>query len=307
MSGKIGHLIDMGMKGFVLSSGMNRHLVPDSILGMPLEFIDSDDPVNLRFSTLFNIMNGVAFGDKMGMPLWVMLDCVLLPSMFVGIKGPAKFVPEQKRQMIDAAFSQYLQTGENPINQVLKKAGMPDISGRLKDDELVPLAEFCALPTYDKTRVVGMSLYNICSGSEEKTVGGLGRISKCLGLALYRRLGAVTQIGITQYDSASLTTHTCFGSIELVQVLTPIHTKADRTFVYSLTIPDEKSLQKIIVGERLISHHRGEQHIIKASDIWRLREMANRHREGTHKYYVVAPGFDKKAGGACVMEEKVKK
>lgn len=292
------------LSGFVLSSGINEPLVPHEILGCPLTFRNSDDPAELRFATLLNIFNGAAFGDAMGMPAWVMLDCVLLPSFFTGIQGAARLLSDEKRTQINARLHQHYHDGDTPLIQVLKRAGVDVDSSELSDDEPVPLAEFGALPCFDHKRVVGISLYNICSGKQDNAIPKLGLISKALGLAICRRLGAETQIGVTQYNSAALNTHTRFGSLNLLQILTPLHTKADRTFIYSLPIPDEEQLLRIAEGETGATPS-ADAPLVRPEDTLRLREMAARLRAGTHRYSIVPPGYDRDGNGTSVLEESL--
>ena len=280
------NLIEDDMCCFALSSRANHSFLPNTVFEKPLEMIDSDGPKNLRFAILLNVINGVVYGGIMGMPAWVMVDCALLPSAFIGVQGPASLLSPEMRKKINSALENALNDGMWIAHQ---RALLPDISGKLKDDEVIPLAEFCAVPTLDPQRIVGFSLYSL--------LPGLATIAKAVGLDVFRQRGATTQFGIAQYDNIALRTHTRFGSLQIREVRTPLHSKADQTFVYSLVIPTEDDLKKIANGESL-QENQEPTFWLNPEDYETLNEMDFNHRCGTYEYKIIAPGFDPKKGTA---------
>ena len=80
---------------------------------------------------------------------------------------------------------------------------------------------------------------------------GLGVRAKAIGLHLHATLGARSQLGVAQYSNlAAIKSHLSFGPLELVDPLTPLHTRAGETFIYRLTVPPRATLIKMIAGER---------------------------------------------------------
>jgi hypothetical protein len=110
--------------------------------------------------------------------------------------------------------------------------------GLLRDEEWVPISEFCAIPTLSPSTVVGYSLFSLRRG--------WGTRAKALGLLLYSRLGRCYQRGVAQYGNISaLKAHLRFGPLKLIDPLTPMHTKAGETFIYELRLPGEDRLLEL--------------------------------------------------------------
>lgn len=150
---------------------------------------------------------------SLGMPRWVQLDCCLLPSAMVGYEAP--------RTAIDPEF-----------------ADMLDPSGRL---EWIAVSEYVALPSVEKGRHTGISLFSLVSGA------GLGVRSKALGL---RAVGSTELIGVTQYASPGVAVHLCFGPLAIVSETVAVHSRPGETFVYRLDVPAPVVLAELAEGSR---------------------------------------------------------
>ena len=240
---------------FVLAEDEILDCLPDYIAGLKLHKISINKKYHdlvlhkgqsqeqiislspFRFARILNLANGLAYGDGLGMPEWVMLDCALLPSFFAGFMGPAELLSINQRD----AINEGLETSElgrlTPRIQLEAELDVP--LGRLKAEEYIPLAEFCALARGPLKQVLAYSLYSL--------KGGLGISSKALGLALWRSLGYQAQMGVAQWSNlAAVRAHLRFGRLEIIDPLTPLHTKAGESFVYKIHIPIIEDLEQII-------------------------------------------------------------
>ena len=270
---------------FILSSARNESYWPKTALGQPVTWLNSDDPINRRFAYILNAANGAVYGSHMGMPFWVMVDCGLMPGGYFGVMGPAKLLPPKLRALIDDNLS----TMQPPSGTQGENLQAP-----LADDEIIPLAESCAIPATEDKTVIAYSLYSL--------VPGLGVIAKAAMLSAYRKMGIKYQIGIGQFDNQSFRIHTRFGALEILNFSVPLHSLAHKTLYYRLTIPSEKDLQKIARGEtEIFRAHRTPEQI--SCDHHVRREVFNARRAaGTHQYYLVAPGVDAKAQNNFILE-----
>jgi hypothetical protein len=176
--------------------------------------IDVLAPSSEAFFRLMLAGNARAFGG-MAIPAWVQLDCATLPTAMVGFARRAG------------------QTDEALRADLCRRAGLDGVD----DDALIPLAEFCALPTPRTGHVVGFSLFSL--------LPGLGLRAKALGLLVQR---ATTQTGVTQIDNAALRTHCRFGPLRIEQVGVQVHSKPGATLVYTLTVPQPSTLQALAAG-----------------------------------------------------------
>ncbi len=194
-----------------------------------------------RFARLLNLANGVAYGGGMGMPEWVMLDCALLPSFFAGFMGLSGQLSPDARSMIKRGLTEMETERSAQRIQIEEHIGVTE--GELSDEEWFPLAEFCAIPRLYPAEVVGYSLYSLKRG--------LGVRAKALGLWLLGELGYRRQVGVAQWSNlAAVKSHLRFGALELIDPMTPSHTKAGETFIYRLTLPSQRVLAQMALGER---------------------------------------------------------
>lgn len=201
---------------YVLTTADNHAwLNLDLDIGKPIVVLNVEDEENAEFGSILNRGNQAAFGGakNMGMPLWVMLDCAILPSAMAGFMLPRDLVPDA----------------------VLEQLGVDD-----DYDGYVPITEYCACPTVEPGTFSGFSLHSHIIGH------GLATRTKAFALAV---LGARHQIGVTQFDNPAIRVHVRFGPME-VKIHRPIvHTHPDDSFVYRLEVPDLDMLCKMARGE----------------------------------------------------------
>ncbi len=205
----------MDLVPFVIT---HRHNLPllhlDGALGAQVKVMLVEDPRTRPFGLLMNHTNQLAFGgDNMGMPLWVLLDCGILPCAVVGLALP-------REQASDALLSQLGVQGEPPA--------------------LIPITEYCACPTLEPRCVSGFSLQSQVPGR------GLGARTKALALWAY---GSRAQIGVTQYDNPAIRVHATLGPMQLLAHRPSLHTHPERSFVYRLELPEREILRQMATGE----------------------------------------------------------
>lgn len=176
--------------------------------------VDVLDDASADFFAVVNAANAKGFGD-MGMPRWVQLDCATLPTAMVGYAV-------RKRD-----------ADPNLVVDLEQRAGV------VVDDDagLVPVAEYCALPTPEPHHVVGFSLFSL--------VPGLGLRAKALGLLV---MEARVQTGVTQIDNTALKTHCRFGPLVVEKRRVRVHSKPDTTLVYRLQVPPASTLASLSSG-----------------------------------------------------------
>ncbi len=175
----------------------NRSAMADVVFGFPVEFIDITLQENIHFCKLLRKLDGKAHGDSaLAAEGWVMLDCGLLPSAYVGL---GKLV-------------------ENCSAEVKEKLGVgPNYEG------IVPLSEYCIIPRVISGSWVSHTLATIDQGKR------LGFLTKVIGLKLFN---VGHYIGVAQYTNPALKTHTLLGDLQLKTAMAPIHDYPDMTFVY---------------------------------------------------------------------------
>lgn len=182
--------------------------------------VDVLDAENAAFCLAMNRANCLAYDGTLtpgpnrgalGMPLWVFLDCCVLPSVMVGYEAPRDALPAEIANALD-----------------------PD--GKL---DWIGVSEYVALPSLVASEVVGVSLFSLVTGSR------LGLRAKALALHL---LGARTQIGIAQITNAALGMHLRFGALDVVAAGVQVHSRPDATFVYRTLVPPGQILAAIAAG-----------------------------------------------------------
>jgi hypothetical protein len=169
---------------------------------------DAADTKAVAFFRLMNAANARAFAD-LSMPAWVQLDCATLPTAMVGFA--------LRRADVDR------RAGVGVVADLEARAGL---AGAVGDDDLVPVAEYCALPTPEAGHVVGFSLFSL--------VPGLGLRAKALGLLV---MEARVQTGVTQVGNTALSTHCRFGPLLVEKRGVQVHSKPGSTLVYRLQVP----------------------------------------------------------------------
>lgn len=201
---------------YVLTTQANlHHLDLDVSIGRPLQVLCIEDERHAEFCRILNRSNQVAFGgaESMGMPLWVMLDCAILPSAMVGFMVPRALVSAETAEMLE-----------------------------LDDDYdgMVPVSEYCACPTVEHRCVSGFSLHSLVSGQ------GLATRTKALALAIY---GATSQVGVTQFYNPAIRVHSRFGAMEITIHRPIVHTYPEDSFVYRLELPPREMLINMARGD----------------------------------------------------------
>jgi hypothetical protein len=208
--------LETHLRPYVLTTGANaERLEVDLDIEPGIEVLAIEDERHAEFCSILNRGNQAAFGGPgdMGMPLWVMLDCAILPSAMTGFMLPREHVAS-------------------------------DVIERLQVDDdhegWVPISEYCACPTVEPGSVSGFSLHSHVPGH------GIATRTKALGLCV---LGARRQIGVTQFSNPAIRVHVRFGPME-VQIHRPIvHTHSEDSFVYSLDLPSQDEMMQMARGE----------------------------------------------------------
>jgi hypothetical protein len=184
-------------------------------------FLEAGAPESLGFFRRLNAGNALSYGG-MGMPAWVQLDCCTLPSVMAGFALERRAVP--------AALEARLREVEE------ERFGEP---ASRADDDLVPVSEFCALPSARAGTVVGVSLFTLLTGL------GLATRSKALGLLC---LGASVLVGVAQRGSAGERVHRRFGALRVLLDRPAPHPEAERTYVYEVRLPPPEALRRMAEG-----------------------------------------------------------
>lgn len=207
---------------------LDRHLVPYVLTtrrNIPFLDLDLDldpeprivlleDEKNAEFCSILNHSNHQAFGGRngMGMPLWVMLDCAILPSAVVGFMLPVDHTPDDLIDRLDVD---------------------DDYEGH------IPVSEYCGSPTVEEDCISGFSLHTHLKGQ------GIATRTKALAMAIY---GARTQVGVTQFYNPAIRVHVRFGAMEILVHRPAVHTHPDDSFVYHLELPPRKVLINMARG-----------------------------------------------------------
>ncbi len=203
------------LQPYVVTTRRNRdHLNLQVDTDHSLEVLQIEDESNAEFCELLNRSNQDAFGgpQDMGMPLWVLLDCGVLPSGVVGFMLPQEHTP-------------------------------PEIIDKLDVDEdydgPVPVSEYCGCPTVEDDCISGFSLHSQLVGH------GIATRTKALAMVIY---GARSQIGVTQFYNPAIRVHVRFGAMEVLTHRPAVHTHPEDSFVYRVELPARKTLVNMANG-----------------------------------------------------------
>lgn len=214
-------LIDHHLVPYVLTTRRNlSYLDLDIEIGTELEVLTVEDEANAEFCSILNQSNQEAFGgpDSMGMPLWVLLDCAILPSAVAGFMLPVDRTPDE----------------------ILDKLEIDE-----DYDGYVPISEYCGSPTVEADSVSGFSLHSHLVGH------GIATRTKALAMAIY---GAKSQVGVTQFYNPAIRVHVRFGAMEILIHRPAVHTYPEDSFVYRLELPQKSLLEKMAAGDDVFGH-----------------------------------------------------
>lgn len=228
-----------------------------------------DEASSADFGLLLNHTNQLAFGGEtnMGMPLWVLLDCGVLPAAVVGLAAP--------RDQVDG--------------ELAARIGVdPGYEG------LVPISEYCACPTLEPACVSGFSLQTQTPGR------GIATRTKALALLVF---GSRAQIGVTQFDNPAIRVHARFGPMRLTVHRPSVHTHARNSFAYRIELSGREDLMALARGSFEAVRHEvpsGQRWSFdpgREDDHARLRE----HVLAGDAVWVVAPGW-RRQGQGCRLD-----
>ena len=207
-----------GVEFFLASNETLRTHLNETPYGHKLSWLDFTDTADKGWSTaeflnLFNVINGIAFGDRgIPMPQWVMVDLILMPSAAVIAGLPQDMfadMVERSTFRFDTDVKQHLRA----VQETMRASGYTGP---------VPVGGYCAAPSAAPGTWVGWSLWSLMPAV------GLGQAAKALALSAYR---ARRLDGVTQYDNSALKVHTRFGALKVVVATVPFNTSPG-SFVY---------------------------------------------------------------------------
>ena len=180
----------------------------------PVTRFDIADPENTTFCEILNRANQLAFGGEkmMGMPLWVMLDCAILPGAMLGFM--------MRREQVPSELAERLHVPSDYVGWV-------------------PISEYSACGSIEPGTGSGFSLQTQIEKS------GIGTQTKALALAA---LGFERQVGVTQFDNPAIRVHSRFGRLEILVHRPIVHTHAQNSFVYSVDLPSRSTLIEMAHG-----------------------------------------------------------
>jgi hypothetical protein len=221
VQGLVGHSVEF----FLASNETLRKHLNETPYGHKLTWLDFTDTAEKGWSTreflnLFNVINGIAFGDRgIPMPQWVMVDLILMPSAAVIASLPQDAFAE----MVERSTFRF----DTDVKLLLRK-----VQDEMRDSGYtgpVPVGGYCAAPSAAPGTWVGWSLWSLMPAV------GLGQAAKALALSAYQ---AKKLDGVTQYDNSALKVHTRFGPLKILVATVSFHTSPG-SFVYEsdFTIP----------------------------------------------------------------------
>ncbi|WP_436527997.1 hypothetical protein [Actinoplanes sp. HUAS TT8] len=260
-----GKLAGLGVEFFLASNETVRPQLNELPYGYKLNWLDFTDTSERdwsvrEFLNLFNVINGIAFGDRgIPMPQWVMVDLILMPAAAL-IAG----LPQDEfAAMVERSTFRF----DTDVKQLLRKV-QEDMRASGYTGP-VPVGGYCAAPSAEPGRWVGWSLWSLMPAV------GLGKAAKALALSAYR---AQKLDGVTQYDNSALKVHTEFGALKVLVATVPFHTSPG-SFVYQsdLTLP---------AGFL----NPAPTFLLDPFDYERQQEMQRAIEAGRAEFYVLPPG-----------------
>ncbi len=265
-----------GLEFYLASNDTLRPFLNEAPYGHKLTWLDFTDTSADKgwdtgeFLNLFNVINGIAFGDRgIPMPQWVMVDLILMPAAAL-IAG----LPQDEfAAMVERSTFRF----DTDVKQLLHK-----VQQEMRDHGYrgpVPVGGYCAAPSAEHGRWVGWSLWSLMPAV------GLGKAAKALALSAYR---AQKLDGVTQYDNSALKVHTEFGALKVLVATVPFHTSPG-SFVYQsdLTLPAGGELPE-------------PTFLLDPFDYDRQRAMQKDIEAGRCVFHVLPPGHVRRDGKTYV-------
>jgi hypothetical protein len=264
-------LVDRGVEFYLASNESLRPHLNLTPYGHPVSWLDFTSTAPREWDTgeflnLFNVINGIAFGDRgIPMPQWVMVDLILMPAAAL-VAG----VSQQAFGELTAASADNVKPHLLQVQERVRSSGY---AGPM------PVGGYCAAPSAAHGTWVGWSLWSLMPGV------GLGHVVKALALAAYgtRRLD-----GVTQYDNTALKVHTRFGALRVLVATVPFHTSPG-SFVYEtdFTAPAEHSAAE-------------PSFLLDPGDHGRQRAMQEAIEAQKAEFFVLPPGHQQHRGRTVV-------
>jgi hypothetical protein len=271
------HELDgLGVEFFLASNDTLRTHLNETPYGHKLTWLDFTDTTDRGWSTreflnLFNVINGIAFGDRgIPMPQWVMVDLILMPSAAVIASLPQDAfaaMVERSTFRFDTDVKHHLRS----VQDQMKESGYAGP---------VPVGGYCAAPSAAPGTWVGWSLWSLMPAV------GLGQAAKALALSAYRTRKLD---GVTQYDNSALKVHTRFGALRVLVATVPFHTSPG-SFVYESDFTDGAGPA---AGAQ-------PSFLLDPFDYERQSGMQKAIEAGQSDFYVLAPGHVKDNGTTYV-------
>jgi len=241
--------------------------------GIELLQIDVSKSENKKFFELYLVANGLAFGGKdMGMPAWVALDCVALPTTSIGLALPAEKLSEKLKKEFEL------------------EAGY---------EGLVPITMYNALPAYHNKKT--FINFTICSLMPN---GGLGKLTTALAIEAY---DADTIKSIIQYDSYAIKLHSKLGNLSVESAQVPVHTMGEMTLVYTVDVKNKEALYtNMCMACDTEKVKKKATFLLDPNDLKTKQAMQQNIEKGKVKYTILKPGLIECEGKMLVpiLEEK---
>ncbi len=268
-------LVNQEVEFFLASNGTLREHLNETPYGHRLTWLDFTETATGSWSTreflnLFNVINGIAFGDRgIPMPQWVMVDLILMPSAAV-IAG----LPQDTfATMVERSTFRFDTDVKHLLREVQDTMKASGYTGP------VPVGGYCAAPSAAPGTWVGWSLWSLMPAV------GLGQAAKALALSAYR---AARLDGVTQYDNSALKVHTRFGPLRILVATVPFHTSPG-SFVYESDFTAGAD-----AGGAEPSF------LLDPFDHERQSAMQKAVEAGESEFFVLAPGHLTDGGRTCV-------
>jgi hypothetical protein len=254
-----------GVEFFLASNESLRPYLNQTPYGHKLTWLDFTDIGDKTWDTseflnLFNVINGIAFGDRgIPMPQWVMIDLILMPSAAIIASLPQ----DAYAAMVEKSRFSFDSDVKTHLRAALGKARQDGYTGPM------PVGGYCAAPSAAPGTWVGWSLWSLMPNVR------LGRAIKALALSAYR---ARKLDGVTQYDNHALKVHTQFGPLRIMVASVPFHTSPG-SFVYEsdFALPPLGALPE-------------PSFLLDPFDLGRQRAMQKAIEAGRTELYVLPPG-----------------